>query len=251
MSAGDGEKTMDHTDEQYWEKIGKENPYWGVLSQDCFRGPNIDTRLKETFLAEGVRDIDFARAMIERYTDGPFTPKTALDFGCGVGRLVTAMAKHVDHVTGVDVSPAMLARAEADAKARGVDNVRFTTAIPDESFDWINSFIVFQHIEPRKGIALLDELLSRLQVGGVVTLHFTIFRDSRIWHRGLQESEFGRYDGETYVNFSRGPLREMPIYEYDLSEVVCHLIGHGLRALSMRHIDHQGLHGMWIVGKRE
>lgn len=242
---------MDQTDEDYWEKIGKENPYWGVLSQDRYRGTNIDASLKTAFQAEGVRDIDFAMAMIRRYTDGEFAPKAALDFGCGVGRLVLAMAKFAGHVTGVDISPAMLARAASDAKTSGVANVRFATAIPDETFDWINSFIVFQHIEPRNGIALLDALLSRLAVGGVVTLHFTIFRDSRIWYRGLQESEFGRYDGETYVNFSRGPMREMPIYEYDLSEVVCHMIGHGLRALSMRHVDHAGLHGMWIVGKRE
>lgn len=242
---------MDHTDEDYWEKIGKENPYWGVLSQDRFRGSDIDAPLKDDFLAEGVRDIDFAQAMIRRYTDGDFVPKAALDFGCGVGRLVQAMAKVADQVTGVDVSPAMLARAAADARARGIANARFTGTIPDERFDWINSFIVFQHIEPRKGIALLDELLSRLVVGGVATLHFTIFRDSRIWFRGLQESEYGRFDGETYVNYSRGPLRDMPIYEYDLSEVVCHMIGHGVKALSMRHIDHQGLHGMWIVGKRE
>jgi 2-polyprenyl-3-methyl-5-hydroxy-6-metoxy-1,4-benzoquinol methylase len=241
----------DYTDEEYWEKIGRENPYWGVLSQDRFRGTNIDASLKADFMAEGERDIAFALAMVNRYTDGEFKPKSALDFGCGVGRLVTAMANHAERVTGVDVSPAMLTRAQADAQTRGLASVRFVSEIPAETFDWINSFIVFQHIEPRKGIALLDELLSRLEVGGVVTLHFTIFRDSRVWHRGLQEAEFGRYDGEVFVNYSRGPIRDMPIYEYDLSEVVCHMVGHGLQALSMRHTDHGGLHGMWIVGKRE
>lgn len=240
----------DH-DRDYWERVGTEHPYWGVLSQERFRGADLTPELKGDFLAEGVRDIEFVTAMIRRHVDGEFAPQSALDFGCGVGRLVLAMAPIVPRVLGVDASGSMLEHARQNAAQRGAEHVRFAMEIPDEMFDWINSYIVFQHIQPRKGIPLLQDLLARLAVGGVISLHFTIYRDSRIWYRGLQESEFGRYDGEQFVNFSRGELRDMPIYEYDLSEVVCHLFAHHIRALSMRHIDHQGLHGVWIVGRRE
>jgi hypothetical protein len=53
------------------------------------------------------------------------------------------------------------------------------------------------------------------------------------------------------VNYSRTALQDMPIYEYDLSEIVCRIVTNGIPALAMRHIDHQGLHGVWIVGRRE
>jgi SAM-dependent methyltransferase len=45
-----------------------------------------------------------------------------LDIGCGIGRFVKALAPHVAHVTGLDVSPRML--AEARRRAAGLGNVR-------------------------------------------------------------------------------------------------------------------------------
>ncbi len=242
---------MSEKDKDYWQGVGDENPYWAVLSQDKYTGTDLDEERKREFMAAGISDIDFALALIRRFVREDFAPRAALDFGCGVGRLAVAMARHAQQVTGVDVSHSMLKRAAENARTFGAPHVRLLDHIPEEAFDWINSFIVFQHIEPQTGIALLRQLLSRLAPGGVVSLHFSIYRDKRIWHRGLQESQLGRFDGRSYVNFDRGPLQEMPIYEYDLSEVLCHLTQAGIETLSMRHLDHQGLHGVWIVGARD
>lgn len=46
-----------------------------------------------------------------------------LDVATGSGRLALAFAPHVAHVTGVDLSPAMLERAEAARSAAGLSNV--------------------------------------------------------------------------------------------------------------------------------
>jgi len=243
---------MSESDDDYWESVGKANPFWGVLSQDRYRGSALDEENKKEFFAEGERNVGQALRIIRYYNSGgSFAPKAALDFGCGVGRLVLPMARVADHVTGVDVSPAMVAEAEETARRAGVENVRFTTEIPQDEFDWISSFIVFQHIEPRHGMVLLEKLLQRLTVGGIVSLHFSIFRDKRIWDIGLKDSEFGRYDGETFVTFGRGARHDMPIYEYDLSAVVCRFIAHGISQFFLEHVDHDGLHGVWIVGRRE
>ena len=242
---------MSQKDEDYWRGIGEANPYWAVLSQDRYVGGDLDDERKHEFMTTGISDVAFALELIRRHVRKDFAPRAALDFGCGVGRLVVAMARHAQQVTGVDISESMLKRAAENVRGFGAPNVRLLDHVPEEEFDWINSYIVFQHIEPATGIALLRQLLSRLAPGGVVSLHFTIYRDNRIWHRGLQESRLGRFDGRTFTSFERGPLQEMPIYEYDLSEVLCHLTQCGVETLSMRHLDHQGLHGVWIVGARE
>jgi len=53
-----------------------------------------------------------------------------LDVACGTGHLSLALARHLPHgqVTGVDFSPAMLARARAKASAAGLSNTDFVEA---------------------------------------------------------------------------------------------------------------------------
>ena len=46
-----------------------------------------------------------------------------LDLGCGIGRVALALAPYVAHVTGTDVSPAMV--AEAGRRCRGIPNIDF------------------------------------------------------------------------------------------------------------------------------
>lgn len=47
--------------------------------------------------------------------------RTALDLGCGIGRVTAALAPAVEHVTGIDISKAMIARAAK--RCSGLPNV--------------------------------------------------------------------------------------------------------------------------------
>lgn len=47
-----------------------------------------------------------------------------LDIGCGIGRIARALAPYVGRITGVDVSPAMV--AEAERRSRDLANVDFS-----------------------------------------------------------------------------------------------------------------------------
>ena len=242
---------MPNWDEEYWIETGERNPYWGVLAHEKYRGDTLSPDLKSEFYRAGERDIEFALSCIRAHIDHDFRPKRSLDFGCGVGRLVAAMSKHAEHVSGIDVAPTMLEHAGANLRELGISNFALAAELPDGPFDWINSYIVFQHIEPVKGIEILSRLMARLAPAGVVSLHFTIYRDRRTIFRGLQESAYGRFDGRSYVNFERGRIDDMPIYEYDLSEILMHLGKRGIENFFMRHLDHGGSHGVWIFGKSE
>lgn len=61
-----------------------------------------------------------ATAELAAVIDGwaPLPGARVLDFGCGIGRVAEAMAERGAHVTGIDISPAMIAEAERRAGGR-------------------------------------------------------------------------------------------------------------------------------------
>jgi len=78
-----------------------------------------------------------------------------LDIGCGTGTLAVMMAQRGAHVTGVDISPPMLALAHEKVRAadlqdrvelRDLGVVELDTAFPDGSFDAITSSLAFSEL---------------------------------------------------------------------------------------------------------
>lgn len=55
-------------------------------------------------------------------------PDTIVDFGAGTGVFPLAVAPHCERVVAVDVSPAMLTRAQRRIEQRGVQNIETVTA---------------------------------------------------------------------------------------------------------------------------
>ncbi len=100
--------------------------------------------------------------------------RRALEIGCGPGRLMRPMAKHFGEIHGVDVADAMIARARErlagipHAHAHvgtGSDLAQFA----DQSFDYIYSYAVFQHIPSRDVVFnYLHEAVRVLKPGGLV-----------------------------------------------------------------------------------
>ena len=87
-----------------WEEHARHDPLWAILSRDDKRGREWDI---DEFFTVGAYDVD---RIIKELADQGIRPQTAsaLDFGCGVGRLTQALVDHFDHVVGVDVSPTMI-----------------------------------------------------------------------------------------------------------------------------------------------
>lgn len=150
----------------FWQVVGQENPYWGVATHDKFLGTELSPNLSCEFFQSGAVEINSSLNVLHWLCGFKGTPGNAIDFGCGVGRLTIHMAKVMGHVYGVDISSGMLDKARKHIAENGLQNISFSTIIPDVETDWINSFIVFQHIPPKEGYRLLAELLSHLRGGG-------------------------------------------------------------------------------------
>ena len=164
------------TDDE-WEAWGEKDPYFGVLTHDRFRASALDDDSLADFFASGEHDLATALETVRRYVDSDFEPTRAVDFGCGVGRIVVPLAQRCEQVVGVDVSPSMLREAQRNCDARGFDNVSFVRSDDELSalsgtFDLIHSLIVFQHIPSRRALSLFERLVSHLEPGGVGVVHF-------------------------------------------------------------------------------
>jgi cyclopropane fatty-acyl-phospholipid synthase-like methyltransferase len=118
---------------------------------------------------------------------------TALDFGCGTGRVMIPMAAHFEKVIGVDVAPAMLAEAEKNCRAAGIKNVTFQrnggdlAGIPSP-LAFVHSCLVFQHIPQGRGEAIFSRLIARLGPGGIAAIQLYVGKQggAAAAYRGLR-----------------------------------------------------------------
>lgn len=124
-----------------WEDLARLDPLWGILSAPQKQFGKWD--LAE-FFASGGKEIDalMVSCGFHRGDNG-----SALDFGCGVGRLSKALVPYFGRVYGVDISEEMvrLARTytpEATFFVNQSDNLKL---FQDNVLDFIYSNIVLQH----------------------------------------------------------------------------------------------------------
>lgn len=233
--------------DQDWQHYGEFEPYFGVLSHERFLRANLTPEVLEEFWQTGRADISATwKSLIRLFGDRRV--RTALDFGCGVGRLTRAIAEIADHAVGVDVSPAMI----AEGKVHSLPNIEFTNELPSGPFDWINSHIVFQHIPPERGLCLFETLLDRAAQTALISVHFTFFKDGQaLSNHGIDAIRFGTWDGEVIKPIIRNETsRKMMMYDYDLNQIYAMLIARDFTDVHLSHTNHAGAHGAVIYAAR-
>lgn len=241
-----------------WENWGKENPYYAVLTDDRFRDENLNDERKAEFLETGRLHVNRVVAMAETRCGAVASRKSALDFGCGVGRLVLPLAGIFEHVVGVDVSTGMLKAAEQNCKERGVHNVEFKHS-DDEltqvegKFDLIHSYLVFQHIPVRRGEKIVTHLVDRLTDEGVLAIHLPfVWKDSAV-HKAIQflRKNFLPFAG--LVNIARGKRWSEPFIQmnmYDMNHILRLLSEHGIKDVFLEVVDAGGFVSALVIAKK-
>src|SRR3954463_7940563 len=96
-----------------------------------------------------MRDEDALRLLVE--VSGAGADDTVLDVACGPGLVVAAFARLCRHVTGIDLTPAMIGKAREHAAALGLTNVDWHVGnvlplpFADRSFSLVVSRFAFHH----------------------------------------------------------------------------------------------------------
>jgi ubiquinone/menaquinone biosynthesis C-methylase UbiE len=151
-----------------WENLGSHDPYWAVLSDPKKRGGKWD---KVEFFKSGHFEIEQVMKNLSRMRVMPVLG-SALDFGCGVGRLSRALSQHFEKVVGVDISKSML--EEARLQHSDSPNIQFLHNVGDDlgsissnTIDLVYSNIVLQHMPPERQLQFICEFCRVLRPGGV------------------------------------------------------------------------------------
>jgi len=99
---------------------------------------------------------------------------TVLDVACGTGMVACAFAAIANHVTGIDLTPAMLEQARLLAQRRGLTNLSWrqgdieTLPFPDNNFSVVLSRYAFHHfLNP--GV-VLSEMARVCRPGGRILI---------------------------------------------------------------------------------
>ena len=90
-----------------------------------------------------------------------------LSLGCGIGDTELLMAPHVAEITGIDLSPAAIRQARADAGAAGISNARFEQGTAaGGTFDLVIAIFFLHHLPDDELAALPRQLRGQLAEGG-------------------------------------------------------------------------------------
>ena len=216
-----------NTDE-VWRKLAETDPYWAVVSLPEYRAGVIDPAARERFFADGkaivLHMLERARRISPNHEIG-----SAIDFGCGVGRLSRTLVERGIKTYGVDVAPEMLRMAEENCASPLFHAVLGDDALSQvpEPVDATVSSIVFQHLDPQRGLRLYRRLFELTRPGGF-SAHFFIF--STQGRRGA-------------TNIGSGVEREIQMNEYDMNAVmeVAAEFGDEVQAELFPHGEHTGI----------
>ncbi len=154
-----------------WEGLAKRDPLWSILTNPNKKGNRWEPDL---FFETGQIEVKALWSILVELDALPLDTTTALDFGCGIGRLTRALSGYFDQVIGVDAAPTMVIEAKNMHQAYG-EKLRFLhnvdpsmPILDDASLDFVLSVIVLQHIPTSQSKQFLSSFLKKLKSGGVL-----------------------------------------------------------------------------------
>ncbi len=162
---------------KFWDGHALRDPLWAILSDPSKKDGKWNiARFFQTGVSEIASllyELDSRQIALHR--------GSALDFGCGAGRLTQALGPQFNRVVGVDISPEMVAVATRlnrfPQRVSYVSNHAANLKVfGDGTFNFIVSNIVLQHIPPAIARQYLQEFLRVLAPGGILVFQLPSHR---------------------------------------------------------------------------
>jgi ubiquinone/menaquinone biosynthesis C-methylase UbiE len=153
-----------------WDELASVDPLFAIIPDPKGRFGKWD---QAKFFLTGEIEITAVMEHVKK-ANYLFGRDRALDFGCGVGRLTRALAKHFGESNGVDVSENMV--AQAIELNKGVPNCKFVAnpeehlgLFADNYFDLVYTNQVLQHVPNKFTVeSYISEFLRIIKPGGLL-----------------------------------------------------------------------------------
>ena len=165
-----------------WTTLGSTDPFRAILSRP---GEPAGAWDQAAFFETGVAEVEQVLRIARLFS--PIHFGTAMDFGCGVGRLSQALAGHFDRVVGIDVAASMIQAAvqlnQFPSRCEYLHNVTADlTVLGDRSVDFIYSNITLQHMVPSLVASYVREFFRIARPGAHVIFQLPSSPRSIAWH---------------------------------------------------------------------
>ena len=225
-----------------WAKFGDEQPWWSVLTDDRWKNKrDIPEKYKDEFYGSGT-GLAVVEQMFRAYVPNHNTMnrRTALDFGCGVGR--TSLQLHTimgyERVLGVDQSVGHVKIARGEMMRKGFnEDISFVVSGPDllaslqcQKFDFVFSIIALQHMVPPLIVIYIEQMCDSLHVGGLGFVHVPT----------MLPADYSQYRCEPGWSMNEGGMQ---VWYVDQGVVQEALHGRGCSTLGVRDFDMIGIPG--------
>lgn len=158
---GDGTR---HIMKDFWDAKARENAMYYISSYRAYDAQDPDEFWKWGAILAG---------QLLDESGIPFAgDETMLEIGCGIGRMTATFAGRFAQVHGIDVSGEMIRQAASNLEgfsnvALQVGNGSDLSCYADGSFDFVFSYITFQHIpDANVTLAYIREAGRVLKAGG-------------------------------------------------------------------------------------
>ncbi len=234
------------TDEA-WQRWGEREPYYGVMTDPRFLSANLDEARKAEFFATGERYVAQLKTTLQSLFD-VVNPTRVVDFGCGTGRILLPLAAAYPEVWGIDVSAAMRQECERNLAASGVSNATVcsteTFLAAGERCDLLHSSLVFQHIRPVQGFAVLTEMLERLSDGGLLAVQFctgTGQSAARVMASRVKNHVPGLPAVVSWLRNRQALPAPMEMHAYDRRQLDAVFAQHGVAIARVRDFEEAGI----------
>jgi SAM-dependent methyltransferase len=240
-----------------WERFGKADPYFGVLVEPKYKASALTNEARDDFFRSGDEYVERMMKRIDRLFGHECAFNRALDFGCGVGRLILPLARHAKEVIGVDISDSMLEEARRNCQRHNRTNISLVKSdnhlsLLSGRFDLIHSYIVLQHIPVRRGYRLIENLLARLEEGGIGVLHVT-YAKAGFMRKWVSRIKKHVPLANNIVNLMRGRrffAPQMQMNNYDLNRLCWLMQTDNFGEFYAEYTDHGGNWGVILYFQR-
>lgn len=155
-----------------WRDLGETQPHYSVLSVKTFSRESVEQNLDE-FNRSGKAEVTAVMSQLAALGLNPRFDGTALELGCGVGRVTKFLANEFSRVFAYDVSSSHLELARKYMLQESINNamliqVNSPHKLAFEPHDLFYSRIVLQHNPPPIINKMLRAIFSKTNPGGIV-----------------------------------------------------------------------------------